>query len=65
MIFKIIIAKVSDLKTKIQDSKPDYAIDRQKLIHTGKVLKDSQNISELGIKETDFIVCMLTAAPKV
>jgi hypothetical protein len=35
-------------------------VERQKLIHSGKVLKDDQTISALGISETDFIVCMVT-----
>lgn len=35
-------------------------MERQKLIHSGKVLKDEQTIAELGITEADFIVCMLT-----
>ncbi len=52
--------QVSDLKNKVQESKPDLVADRQKLIHSGKVLKDEQTISELGISESDFIVCMIT-----
>ena len=52
--------KVSDLKAKIEDSKADHPAARQKLIHSGKVLKDEQVISELGIAESDFIVCMIT-----
>lgn len=52
--------QVSDLKNKIQDSKADLLAERQKLIHSGKVLKDEQSISELGITESDFIVCMIT-----
>ena len=43
-------------------------MDRQKLIHAGKVLKDDQTVSSLGIKESDFIVCMVTketAKPKI
>jgi len=50
------------LKSKIQDDKSDYAIERQKLIFTGKVLKDTQTISELNLKESDFIVCMVSGA---
>jgi UV excision repair protein RAD23 len=41
--------------------------DRQKLIHAGKVLKDNQTVAEVGVTETDFIVCMVTketTAPK-
>lgn len=52
--------KVGDVKVKIQEARSDLAADRQKLIHAGKVLKDEQTISELGISESDFIVCMIT-----
>ncbi len=45
---------------KIDESRADHAAARQKLIHSGKVLKDEQLISELGISESDFIVCMIT-----
>jgi len=38
----------------------DLSADRQKLIHSGKVLKDTQTVSEVGISETDFLVCMVT-----
>ncbi len=48
------------MKTKIFESKPDLPVDRQKLIHSGKVLKDEQTVSSLGISESDFIVCMVT-----
>ncbi len=37
--------------------------DRQKLIHSGKVLKDEQLVSDLGLSESDFIVCMVTKEP--
>jgi UV excision repair protein RAD23 len=56
------------LKNKIQDARSELIADRQKLIHAGKVLKDTQTVSEVGVTETDFIVCMVTketAAPKV
>lgn len=54
------------MKNKIQAARPDLVADRQKLIHSGKVLKDDQSISELGLSESDFIVCMVTKeAPKV
>ncbi len=48
------------MKSKIQESKSDLLAERQKLIHSGKVLKDEQSVSELGISESDFIVCMIT-----
>jgi UV excision repair protein RAD23 len=54
--------QVLALKMKIESTKPELslAVDRQKLIHAGKVLKDDQTVSSLGISETDFIVCMVS-----
>mmetsp|Transcript_9948 Transcript_9948/g.8893 ORF Transcript_9948/g.8893 Transcript_9948/m.8893 type:complete len:406 (-) Transcript_9948:64-1281(-) len=54
---------VLNLKEKIQQDKSDFVVDKQKLIHAGKVLKDTQSIGELGIKDTDFIVCMVSKEP--
>lgn len=58
---------VGDLKNKIQEQKSELSADRQKLIHAGKVLKDTQSVGEIGVSEADFLVCMVskeTAAPK-
>jgi len=52
--------QVSDLKLKIEQVHVDLKADRQKLIHAGKILKDDSIVSELGIKESDFLVCMAT-----
>lgn len=55
------------MKGKISEAKEDHAPARLKLIHSGKVLKDTCTIAEAGIAETDFIVCMVTkeaAKPK-
>jgi len=52
--------KVIDIKVKIQNTKAILSAERQKLIHAGKVLKDEQSVTELGLKESDFIVCMVT-----
>lgn len=57
-------ASVLGLKEKIASDKADFEVERQKLIHAGKVLKDTATIGELGIKETEFIVCMVSAKPK-
>lgn len=51
---------VSDVKVKIQAVKSSLIAERQKLIHAGKILKDEQFLKDLGLKESDFIVCMLT-----
>jgi UV excision repair protein RAD23 len=52
------------LKEKISSGRSDFEVDRQKLIHAGKVLKDTSLIVELGIADSDFIVCMITARRK-
>lgn len=51
---------VQVLKEKIQNERSDSPADRQKLIFSGKVLKDTQTIEEIGIGENDFLVCMVT-----
>lgn len=48
------------MKAKVAQSKPDFAAERQKLIQSGKILRDEQTIAEIGITEADFIVCMIT-----
>ncbi len=55
------------MKEKIAEVKSELPADRQKLIHAGKVLKDESPLSETGINENEFIVCMVTkeAAAKV
>jgi len=53
---------VLTLKEKIMEKNPEYVVDRQKLIHGGKVLVDSKPFSELGLTEKDFLVVMVTAA---
>lgn len=55
------------VKGKISEAKADHAVERLKLIHAGKVLKDASTVAEVGISETDFLVCMVTketAKPK-
>ena len=51
---------VQSLKAKIELQRPELKADRQKLIHAGKVLKDTTTVSEIGIQELDFLVCMVT-----
>jgi UV excision repair protein RAD23 len=48
------------VKEKVALAKADLPASRQKLIHAGKVLKDETPLSETGITENDFIVCMVT-----
>mmetsp|Transcript_27686 Transcript_27686/g.36001 ORF Transcript_27686/g.36001 Transcript_27686/m.36001 type:complete len:510 (+) Transcript_27686:232-1761(+) len=49
----------AEVKTAIEQARGDLPADNQKLIHSGKILKDDQTIQEVNIKETDFIVCMV------
>lgn len=55
---------ISVVKEKIADQKAEFPTTRQKLIHSGKVLKDSQTIADTGIAENEFLVCMLTKEAK-
>ena len=48
------------MKEKIFAERSDFVVDRQKLIHSGKVLKDTSTVEEIGIKESEFLVCMVT-----
>lgn len=48
-----------EVKGKIQAAQ-NYAVEQQKLIHAGKVLKDESPLSEYGVKEGDFLVVMVT-----
>lgn len=47
-------------KQKIAALKPAFEPGQQKLIHSGKVLKDDEPISVAGVKEGSFLVCMVT-----
>jgi UV excision repair protein RAD23 len=53
------------VKQAIETQKSDMPAARQKLIHSGKVLKDTQILSETGITENEFLVCMITKEAKV
>ncbi len=52
---------MSVLKTTIENVKGAEAFpaDRQKLIYQGKILEDDKPLSEYGVKEGIFIVCMI------
>jgi UV excision repair protein RAD23 len=52
--------QVGAVKSKIQAARSDMVVERQKLIHSGKVLKDEQLVDELKLADADFIVCMIT-----
>lgn len=56
-------AKVSDLKKKIAEAKPEFPAEQQKLIFSGKILTDDSTMGSLDIKPDGFVVVMLTKAP--
>lgn len=51
--------KVSAVKCTISTSQPDLPSESMKLIHSGKVLKDEDEIGSCGIGEADFLVVMV------
>ena len=50
---------MADVKAAIFATNSEYVVELQKLIHTGKVLKDDQVVADTGIKEKDFLVIMM------
>ncbi|CAK9786569.1 UV excision repair protein Rad23 [Cutaneotrichosporon oleaginosum] len=50
---------VGGLKAKIQESQT-FPAANQKLIYSGKILKDESTVGELKIKEKDFLVVMVS-----
>lgn len=51
---------VGQVKQAIESTRADFPAANQKLILTGKVLKDDQIVSELGITDKSFLVCVVT-----
>ena len=47
-----------------ETAKSELPAAQMKLIHSGKVLKDGDTIESCNIKETDFLVVMITKAKK-
>ncbi|KAL3674158.1 hypothetical protein V7S43_000119 [Phytophthora oleae] len=50
---------VSAVKQKIEELQK-FPVAQQKLIHSGKVLKDDSTLAEYNVKENDFLVVMVT-----
>ena len=48
------------MKAAIEATNDEMKVEFQKLIHSGKVLKDEQTLAEVGVKENDFLVIMLS-----
>eukprot|EP00565_Helicotheca_tamesis_P002618 CAMPEP_0185727274 /NCGR_PEP_ID=MMETSP1171-20130828/3001_1 /TAXON_ID=374046 /ORGANISM="Helicotheca tamensis, Strain CCMP826" /LENGTH=468 /DNA_ID=CAMNT_0028395801 /DNA_START=72 /DNA_END=1478 /DNA_ORIENTATION=+ len=55
---------VAEVKGIIEAAKNDLPAANMKLIHSGKVLKDSDTIDACNIKPNDFLVVMITKAKK-
>ncbi|KAI9183686.1 UV excision repair protein rad23 [Blastocladiella emersonii ATCC 22665] len=51
----------SGIKEKLAESQ-GFDVASQKLIYSGKILADDQTVEALGVKETDFMVVMVTKA---
>ena len=50
---------VAQLKVKVHAAQ-GFEPDTQKLIYAGKILKDDQALSTCGVKENDFLACMVS-----
>lgn len=55
-------ATIEALKKIIAEKRPEFPPDLQKLIHSGRILKDDGTVGEIGIKEGEFIVVMVAKA---
>jgi UV excision repair protein RAD23 len=51
--------QIGQAKVAIQTAK-GFDPAGQRLIHAGKVLKDEQTMTEAGVKEGTFLVCMVS-----
>ena len=54
---------VAELKNAIHQVQDSSAPERQKLIHSGRILVDDKQLSSYEIKDGDFIVLMITKPP--
>jgi UV excision repair protein RAD23 len=55
-------ATVQELKDKIEAENRDYPSKQLKLIYSGKILQDSESLSEYKISESSFVVVMVSKA---
>jgi len=53
---------VLELKKAIGELKSEFPSDLQKLIYSGRILKDENKVAEIGVKEGEFIVVMAAKA---
>lgn len=54
---------VESLKQKINASRPELAVELQKLVCSGKILENGKSLQDLGVQEGNFVVVMM-AKPK-
>jgi len=63
-VFKLTLplsTTVAELKAKIFEDKGDnFEVERQKLIYNGKVLEDTQQLSDVNVDEKKYIVVMVS-----
>jgi len=55
---------VGQTKQIIEQTNSEFPATQQKLIHSGKVLKDDAVLQDSGVKENEFLVVMLTKPKK-
>jgi UV excision repair protein RAD23 len=55
---------VAEVKTIVETVKSDLPAAQMKLIKSGKVLKDEDVLSAIGVQENDFLVVMINKAKK-
>jgi len=55
-------ATVETLKKLIAEKRPEFPPDLQKLIYSGRILKDDGIVGEIGVKPGEFIVVMAAKA---
>lgn len=53
---------IKDMKRKVAEHSPEFPEDLQRLIYQGKILRDDEVVSELGMMPRQVIVVMLTTA---
>jgi len=49
---------IAVLKQKVQEAKPEFAADGQKLISQGRIMTNEKKVGDFNLKEGDFVVCI-------
>ena len=58
-IYIFLLYKIAEIKQKVQEAK-NVEASTQKLIVRGKQTEDAQTLEDLGLKEGDFMVLMVS-----